>query len=241
MQKDFSINKIFKQELNKTYLPRKTLLVVLGLLGDFDSFEYVQCLLPYIKKIKDSNINLIVVGIGTELSKRRFCKYTKLPEEYLIVVENNLFHKRLEISGGLELPINPLLNLILMCLGVFSPGTLLEVLRGYVGDKNSSQIFDENEYISFPNNFLLKTSMFNLIGRKGKLRPFELASLRLLNMIEVLSKWDIYMFDHSYLTQRTGTFIIDSKMKLLYCYKSKSLLGFSKNMSSPIEFLQDFI
>ena len=83
--------------------------------------------------------------------------------------------------------------------------------------------------------------MFNVISKNGSLRPFELASLRLMNMIEVVSNWDIYMLSSLFLTQRGATYLIDKDKNLLYSYKSKGLLGFSENMSNPVEFLNSWI
>ena len=38
---------------------------------------------------------------------------------------------------------------MIMCLGINSPGTLKEVIRGYLGDRNSSNIFNNDEEIKF--------------------------------------------------------------------------------------------
>ena len=49
------------------------------------------------------------------------------------------------------------------------------------------------------------------------------------------------MNNSSYLTQRSGTFLIDNNHNLVYSYLSKSLLGYSKNMSNPYDFLSNYI
>ena len=43
----------------------------------------------------------------------------------------------------------------------------------------------------------------------GFQRPFELATVRLRNMNEVLSKWGTYVPNNAYITQRGGTFLLD--------------------------------
>ena len=48
------------------------------------------------------------------------------------------------------------------------------------------------------------------------MRPFEMATLRLINMIEIISHWKIYMSKHELLTQRGGTFLIGENNELLY-------------------------
>ena len=124
-----------------------------------------------------------------------------------------------------------------MCLGVSSPGTIREVLRGYIGDKSATSVFDASEEIEITKYLTFNAKLFNLISKDNYLRPFELASLRLKNMIEVITHWQLYMTNESYLTQRGGTFLIDYDKKVLYHYKSKSLLSYSKTMSEPLSFL----
>ncbi|NEP26116.1 AhpC/TSA family protein, partial [Moorena sp. SIO3I6] len=85
----------------------------------------------------------------------------------------------------------------------------------------------------------IKGSFFRLAGGKGFQRPFELATLRLRNMTEVLSHWNTYVPNGAYLTQRGGTFLFDSQGKLLYQYRDCGLLGFAQNMSRPLSFLLD--
>ena len=127
-----------------------------------------------------------------------------------------------------------------MCLGIQSPGTIKEVIRGYLGDKNASQIFNKGKKV-FNNKLVIKPELFNIISKSQNLRPLELASLRLSNLIEVLSNWKIYMYNETYLTQRGGTFLIDSNDQILYSHKSNGLLGFAKNMSKPLEYLEEFL
>lgn len=50
----------------------------------------------------------------------------------------------------------------------------MQVLRGYFGDRDSKQVFKGN-------------SLFDVLG-EGYQRPFELATLRLENMINILPK-----------------------------------------------------
>ena len=62
-----------------------------------------------------------------------------------------------------------------------------------------------------------------------------------MNMVEVLTNWNVYMKNGDSLTQRTATFLVDSNYNLLYSYYSKGLLGYSENMSDPLEFIDIFI
>jgi alpha-beta hydrolase superfamily lysophospholipase len=113
-----------------------------------------------------------------------------------------------------------------MCAGVGSPGTLAEVFRGYTGDRSAPQRF--------------ASPLFNLAGGEGFQRPFELATVRLRNMVEVLSHWRTYVPSDDYLTQRGGTFLLDRDDSLLFSYRDAGLLGFSATMARPLSFLDAY-
>lgn len=65
--------------------------------------------------------------------------------------------------------------------------------------------------------------------------------LRLANMKEVISKWNIYIVNNKCLTQRGATFLIDESNNLLYSFYSKGLLGYSDNMAQPLGFLEPLL
>ena len=128
-----------------------------------------------------------------------------------------------------------------MCVGLGSQGTLSEVLRGYLGDKNSKCLFSSNEDIKIGSIYLFKGKKFEIFSKEKILRPFELATRRLMNMIEILSNWNTYVPDPSILTQRGATFLLNEKDEILYKYISESLLGYSSKMSTPLSFLDGFL
>ena len=88
---------------------------------------------------------------------------------------------------------------------------------------------------------LFKGKMFDIFSKKQKLRPFELATRRLMNMIEILSNWNTYVPDTTFLTQRGATILLNEKDDVLYEFVSESLLGYSSKMSSPLSFIDDFL
>ncbi|MEO1693248.1 MAG: AhpC/TSA family protein, partial [Cyanobacteria bacterium J06631_6] len=71
----------------------------------------------------------------------------------------------------------------------------------------------------------------------GFQRPFELATLRLRNMTEVLSNWNTYVPDATYLTQRGGTFLFNRSGEFLYEHRDSHILGFAADISNPLSFL----
>jgi hypothetical protein len=82
-----------------------------------------------------------------------------------------------------------------------------------------------------------RVPFFEWAGGKGFQRPFELATLRLRNMGEVLGHWGTYVPDAAYLTQRGGTFLFNRDGDLLYEHRDLNILGFAENMSRPLSFL----
>lgn len=126
---------------------------------------------------------------------------------------------------------------MLMCAGIGSPGTLAEVFRGYLGDRKAPQLINDEEVVNAKPLPPLKGSFFNLAGGKGYQRPFELATLRLQNMVEVLSHWKTYVPAPAYLTQRGGTFLFNDQGALLYEHRDRGILGFAADMSYPLSFL----
>ena len=128
--------------------------------------------------------------------------------------------------SGLQTPLGPWPNLLLMCAGIGSPGTLAEVLRGYRGDRSAQQ--------------RLSGAPFDQLG-EGYLRPFELATVRLRNMQEVLSHWRTYVPTDRWLTQRGGTFLLDGDDSVLYSHRDRGILGFSETMAEPLRFLEPWL
>ena len=237
------IDKLF-YKFNKHELLEKSkhkVIILLGCLGDLDSFEYIQNLTQYISNKTISDFDYYIFGIGDYSSKARFCNFNNLDPSRLEVLNDAYFYQQFKLSSGLKFPVLPLINLILMCLGVASPGTLKEVFRGYTGDKKASQIFFSNDVIDLPFLPKLSGSAFSKAGGVGFQRPFELATRRLLNMIEILSNWRTYFPYSKFLTERGGTFILDENNNVIYCYRPQALLGYSSNMSFPLWFLREFI
>ena len=225
---------------------KRLLILVWPQLGDFDSLEYAWWLEKEAALWQNAGITIRAIGIGDRNSGLKFSEYTKFRQDWLFVDPKAELHDLLGLYRGLSLKLpgfspgqNAWLNLILMCAGVGSPGTLAEVLRGYLGDRKAPQLIAEEETIQARPLPAFRGSLFNLAGGQGFQRPFELATLRLRNMGQVLGNWSTYIPDSSYLTQRGGTFLFDSQGNLLYEHRDGGILGFAENMSYPLAFLQD--
>ncbi len=235
-----SFNEFFPQE-SIFFSKNKRLIVLLGSFADFDSFEYCQQLSAQSKKLAKHSIDLILIGIGSEKSKEFFCRFNKFDIQKVIAIKNADLHKKLKLNTGLVSPLPAIINLLTMCAGINSRGTIKEVLRGYLGDKNAKSLFDSEEEIKIGPFFLFRGKMFEVFSKQEILRPFELATRRLMNMIEILSNWNIYVPDASFLTQRGATILLNENDEVMYKFISDSLLGYSSNMSKPLLFLDDFL
>jgi hypothetical protein len=219
----------------------RRLVVLLPQLGDFDSIEYAQALVPVLPRLEAAGIALLAIGIGNDASRRRFCDFTGFPSERLQVDPEPVLHRALGLYAGLQGPGGPWPNLLLMCAGIGSPGTLAEVLRGYTGDRKAPQRIADDETIDAKPLPPIRGSFFARAGGTGFQRPFELATLRLRNMGEVLSEWRTYVPRDDFLTQRGGTFLLDADDTLLYVHRDRGILGFSATMARPLAFLDPYL
>jgi hypothetical protein len=222
----------------------RLLVIVCPQLGDFDSLEYAWWLQREQKQLESTGVAIRMVGIGDRSAGEKFCEFTGFPAEWLFIDPHAELHSQLNLYPGLSLKLpnfsisqNAWLNLILMCAGIGSPGTLGEVFRGYKGDQSAPQLIPDEEIINAKPLPPIAGSFFNLAGGSGFQRPFELATLRLRNMAEVLGNWQTYVPDPTYLTQRGGTFCFDDRGVLIYEHRDRGILGFAANMSQPLSFL----
>jgi hypothetical protein len=220
---------------------RKTLVLLWSQLGDFDNLEYAWWLDRESQQLKILGISVKAIGIGDRSAGIKFCEYTGFPPDCLYVDPTAELHRQLGLYQGLTVKfpfVSPqnsaLLNLMLMCAGIGSPSTLSEVFRGYRGDRTAPQLIADDQVVADTPLPAIKGSMFKLAGGSGFQRPFELATLRLRNMTEVLSNWNTYVADGSYLTQRGGTFLFDQEGNLIYEYRDRNILEFAANMSNPL-------
>jgi len=220
---------------------RRRLVLLFPQLGDFDSLEYAQALVAVWPQLEAAGIAVLAIGIGDGAGRQRFCSFTGFPLERLLVDAEPHLHRALGLYEGLQQVGGPWPNLLLMCAGIGSPGTLAEVLRGYTGDRSAPQRIADDETIQAGPLPPIKGSFFARAGGTGFQRPFELATVRLRNMGEVLGHWRTYVPRNDFLTQRGATFLLEADDSLLYSYRDPGILGFSATMARPLSFLDPYL
>ncbi|UPR00839.1 hypothetical protein HOP50_06g41550 [Chloropicon primus] len=202
-------------------------LVFLSHFGDLTSWEYAQ-------KLRDNMDELVekggggvsVIGLGSASNGRKFAELLDFPLANLYADSNGLLYKELGFAEGFlpDANVSPYVKLLGMLTGFGSPGTIQEVIRGYVGDRDSKQIFD--------------SSLFNILG-EGYQRPMELATLRLSNMIAlgplapkgapksgVLPNWSELVSDEKLICQQGGTLAF-SGAKLIHIQRDQGILKYA--------------
>jgi len=220
---------------------RRRLVLLLSQLGDFDSLEYAQALVPVLPRLEAAGIAMLAIGIGDGAGRERFCAFTGFPPDRLLVDAEPDLHRDLGLYEGLKRAGGPWPNLLLMCAGLGSPGTLAEVLRGYTGDRSAPQRIADDETIQAGPLPPIKGSFFARAGGRGFQRPFELATVRLRNMAEVLGHWRTYVPRDDFLTQRGGTVLLEADDTVLYSHRDRGILGFSATMARPLSFLDPYL
>ncbi len=234
-----ALNKLIK-DFNFSGSKKYNLIVLFGLLGDFDSFEYAINLKKFIKNNKNEKVDIFAIGIGNKIGKDKFCDFTGFPKNNLEVVSDNSIHQSLMVSKGVDIGLGGWINMLIMLSGINSLKTIKEVFRGYTGDRNAKQIFYDEDNINLFNLIKFSGIFFKYTCGDGYLRPFELATYRLNNMIEIIQNWNDYILDNKYLPQRGATFVLNDKDQIIYKYFSNYVLGYSSTMEDPLAFLSEF-
>ncbi len=232
-----NLEKLLK-EFNFSGSKKYKLIILLGLLGDFDSFEYAINLKKFIKN-NPNNIDVFAIAIGNEIGKEKFCKFTGFPNKNLEIVSDNRIHQDLMVSKGVDIGFGGWINMLVMLSGITSLKTVKEVFRGYAGDKKAKQIFSDEDHINLFNFIKFSGVLFKSTCGEGYLRPFELATFRLNNMIEIIQNWDDYILDNKYLPQRGASFLLNQQDQIIYEYFSNNVLGYSSKMEDPLAFLSE--
>ena len=200
-------------------------LVFLSHFGDLTSWEYAQKLRDNMNAL-EARGGVSVVGLGTPANGRKFAELLDFPLMHLYACSDLAVYKALGFAQGFlpDAAVSPYLKLLGMLAGAGSPGTIQEVVRGYVGDRDARQIFE--------------SSPFDVLGT-GYQRPFELATLRLSNMVGLgalapegaaasgcLPNWAELVSDEAIICQQGGTLAFEGA-RLLHAQRDSGILKYA--------------
>lgn len=205
---------------------KKTIVAFFTHTADFNSWEYAQKLRHYLPQIDDAGVGVVGVSLGTVDAAKDFCAETGFPLDSLFMDEDGAAYSALGFSNGFQprLPgdkkLNPYLRLLPMLAGIGSPGTIQAVLKGYVGDPNAN-----TDWISSAMT-IVDNKEFEILGNKGA-RPLELATLRLQNMRQIVTKWNkLAPPNKELITQQGGTVVFRGR-EPIYSFKDKGILVYT--------------
>ncbi|KAG2431344.1 hypothetical protein HYH02_013334 [Chlamydomonas schloesseri] len=197
-------------------LGSKAVVVCLTHFADLTSWELGQKLIKIIPTLEGSGVRVVVVGLGSVNNAQEFARILKFPMDRLYAYPAADLYQALGFNPGFapQLQVSPYVKLLPMLAGVGSPGTIQEVLRGYVGDNSAPPVFDS-------------PTPFDILG-SGYQRPFELATLRLFNMMGILPKWqELCPPDTSLLTQQGGALVF-SGTSVVYKHVDSGILRYTE-------------
>jgi len=199
--------------------------------GDFDSFELAQRLVDALPALAAANVRIAAVGVGSVAGARLFSELTSFPLELLHADPDAACYAALGFAPGAGRAGGPFpvlqglpgsAKLLAMCAGLGSPGTLTEVFRGYLGDRDAPPVFNAGTNVD-----LSWRDAFNLVGT-GFQRPFELATLRGSNMVTILRNWDtLAPADADLLVQRGGVCVFRDGA-LTWRHDDAGILGYAR-------------
>ena len=131
--------------------------------GDFDSWELAQRATDDVGRLREANVRVVAIGIGSVDAAKEFAKRTNFPLENLYADVDAKCHAALGFAPGMgrkggefewiedKMPfVNGYAKLLLMCAGIGSPGTLPAVFGGYFGSKYKDEIFREGSNVDVP-------------------------------------------------------------------------------------------
>jgi len=207
-----------------------------------------------------------LVGVGSVEAGRKFAQMLEVPADVRIYADPSAAcHSAMHFSRG-ALPqyadsLNPYLRVFLMLLGVGSPGTIRTVLGGYFGnrslpasatawiDASLRQGAKQGRWPTAVPDLMGDGKMLSFaevgsgvwdggFGKEGQ-RPFELATIRLQNMVGgIIANWsDLAPADDELLVQQGGALVTDANSDATFYYRDKGILTYVP-MDSVIASLQ---
>jgi hypothetical protein len=231
----------------------RQLVLLLTHFGDLSSWEYAQQVRHSLPALLEQGVEVKAVGIGGRDAAKRFAALVGFPEEHLYYDPEAACCAALDCDPGfgrdaVTSPQNnaasPYLRLLPMLLGIGSPGTLGKVIYGYFGDRTYNPQWLRAQLArtatdSFP---YVSPDMFDKVPtypRAASLRPFELATLRLQNMIGILENWGELIPANADLVVQQGASLLLDGEETAYAHRDTGILNYGGQ--SGVKSIQDLL
>ena len=218
----------------------KTLLIMGTHAADFNTVEYAQRVRAFMPRLREQEVDRFLMVINGDASQCvTLAKLLDLPSEIILLADpKGEAGRKFGVSRGFrpdDTSLSPFLKLFAMGIGIGPPWmTLPAVLRGYLGSPNGKRAWVEAALkqgqeadrwpaiLEFNSDGSIASNKFDdtpLISGWG-LRPFELATLRLQNLIGVQGQnWDaLKPVDDRCLTQLGGCAVVGRDGEPLYAW-----------------------
>jgi hypothetical protein len=221
-------------------------LIVLGIhAADFNMVEYCQRVRFFLPQLQCKGVNRFILVVNGKISAcKKLTELLDLPESMELYADpTGEAGRRFGVSRGFrpdDARFSPALRLFCQGVGIGPPwATLGAVVAGYVGNPDGRRDFIEDGLLQGqlagrwpavlklgPNNSILRNNFdeFPLLGSWG-LRPFELATLRLQNLIGIqIKNWDALKPEEPQcLTQMGGCAVVGGGGEPLYSWVDRGL------------------
>lgn len=210
---------------------KRTLLAVLTHFADYNCWEMVMNMKADYDAIVGNDTQIICIGIGNTVAAKQFvndiemdtskmqlfCDETGAVSDAFGCYKGLLYVDKAHRERWPSTDISPILKLIIMCAGIGSPGTLLRVISGYIGDWNGDPA--DRKWVT--DGLLQGTKkgrwppmsdelLFENVPADSGLRPFELATLRLQVGLHILKNWGtLAPKDGDLVTRMGGAFVFE--------------------------------
>ena len=213
--------------------------------ADFNAIEYCQKVRFYLPQLKEKGVNRFMIVINGETAQcSKLAELLDVPAEVELLSDpTGEAGRKFGVSGGFrpeDQSLSPFIKLFVVGIGLGPPwGTLVPVLAGYVGNPNGKRDWIEAAMqqaqqqgripaplqLSADGSSIIANAFDNtpLLSGWGR-RPFELATMRLQNLIMQGKMWsELKPVDDRCLTQLGGCTVIGESGEALYSWTDQGL------------------
>lgn len=220
----------------------KTLLVLGTHTADFNAIEYLQKLRFYLPRLRAAGVSRIGCVLNADADQiKTLAELLDVPDDVELFSDpTGEAGRKLGVSRGFrpdDDALSPYIKLFVVGIGLGPPwGTLLPVLAGYVGSPNGKRDWIESTMQQaqragrFPSPLELDTdgsiakNKFDNIPLDWGVRPLELATMRLQNLIMQITRYgELGPKDPRCITQLGGLCVVGAGGEPVYSWVDRGI------------------